>query len=591
MQAKLLRQPEAQEGPEKRHVHHSYMWLGSLRTAGVILLATVVSMGSSLVGVLVEGEMNDPASARIVLIIFGLCALLMLLIVAAVVVYQIVSYKHLYYELTPTEFGLCKGIFNKKRVHVPYQRIQSVDQRASLLQRFAGVCTVNIDTAGGSANKAIVIPYLTKQDAESLRVELFSRKLTGVQATGGHLSPHVTTRLAESSNVLDAPATVWDEFSGVFGGDAVGMAKPSFEYGLSNKELVFTGLSNNTAFALIILTAMSIVVPVVGVLFGAMPTDDLGFVEAFVLSTGKNLAGHALAGVALSALGAVLFVWAVSVAATCVSFGGFRACRRGSRIEVEHGLLQHQFQGIDIDRVQSVTIKQTFIRRLMGYCELSVGRVDAAADGGDASQAKAPMQQGVVIHPFVKVDRVAEVIQGIIPEYADAPQNTRPLAPVAMRRAIVRRGIVQGFGFWLAVLLMCGQACVHLLATSFVPEFSLALPYVDIVAVVGYVLAAMLLAVDVAGAVMWARESSFAVSRRFMQINNGGLSRESVCFPRAKIQFGYVKSNPLQRRAKTATINARTAAGVGGTTVRLIDVSEEDALTWLAWLKPRDSRR
>lgn len=575
----------------KHHVHHSYMWLGSLQTAGIILFATAISMGSSFVGVIAEGEMNDPDGARIVMIIFGLCALAMLLVVAAVVVYQVVSYKHLYYELTPTEFSLYKGIFSKKRVHIPYQRIQSVDQRASLLQRFAGVCTVSIDTAGGSANKAVTVPYLTKQDAESLRVELFSRKLGGERAASGELvQPHAAVRLDESSNLLDAPATVWDEFGGVFGGEAVGMAKPSFEYGLSNKELVFTGLSNNTAFVLIILTAVSVVVPVIGSLVGVMPTESLGYIESFVLAIGEDLVGHALVAVALSAISVFLFVWVISVAATCVSFGGFRACRRGSRIEVERGLLQHQFQGIDIDRVQSVTIKQTFIRRLMGYCELSVGKVDTLADSGDSSQRSASLQEGVVIHPFVKVNRVPEIIRGVIPEYADAPQNAISLAPVALRRAIIRRGIIQGFGFWLAVVLMTTQALMYFIAGYFEADFVTALPYVDMVAIVGYVLAVVLFAIDVAGAVMWARESSFAVNQWFMQINNGGLSRQSVCFPRAKIQFGYVRANPLQRRAKTATINARTAAGVGGTTVRLIDVSEEDALTWLAWLKPRGSR-
>ena len=57
---------------------------------------------------------------------------------------------------------------------MPYKRVQSVDMRAGLLQRIVGVCTLEIDTAGGSSNKAILVPYLTKSDAEALRAELLA---------------------------------------------------------------------------------------------------------------------------------------------------------------------------------------------------------------------------------------------------------------------------------------------------------------------------------------------------------------------------------------------------------------------------------
>lgn len=42
--------------------------------------------------------------------------------------------------------------------------------------------------------------------------------------------------------------------------------------------------------------------------------------------------------------------------------------------------------------------------------------------------------------------------------------------------------------------------------------------------------------------------------------------------------------------AHTATIKARTAAGVGGTIYALIDVTQEDAEAWLAWLEPRGAK-
>ena len=187
---------------------------------------------------------------------------------------------------------------------------------------------------------------------------------------------------------------------------------------------------------------------------------------------------------------------------------------------MEYGLLQHTFQGIDIDRVQSVVVKQSFIRRLLGYCELSLGKIDAATGEDSSNKQNTLANQGIIIHPFVKMNRVPEILAGLVPEFSDLPQEAKPVAKVALRRAVLRRG------------------------------------------------------------------SGFAYNEHFMQVSNGGLSRETVSFPRQKIQFGCTKSNPLQRRAGTDTLLATTAAGSGGTTTTLIDASHADAMAWLDWLKP-----
>ena len=130
------------------------------------------------------------------------------------------------------------------------------------------------------------------------------------------------------------------------------------------------------------------------------------------------------------------------------------------------------------------------------------------------------------------------------------------------------------------------QIAVNLLADPAVPDGAMTLFFVNNGALFGYALAVVLLVLDAVGAVLWFRGSGFAYNERFMQVSNGGFARETISFPRKKIQFGYTKTNPFQRNAGTATVNARTAAGVGGTTIRLIDAREDDARAWLAWLKP-----
>ena len=590
----------AQCEPVRHKAHHSYVWLGSIRAVIMFVGIAFVASLSSLVGFVAE-DLSDPGGVFVFLVVTGIIVGCIVLAAACIVVYQVVSYKYLYFTLGSDEFSLYRGIISKKRVHVPYRRIQSVDQRASLLQRVFGVCTVLVDTAGGSANKAVTIPYLTKQQAEWLRAELFARKRGALAGASSQMafgqatapdSPVAARPRAAEGNVLDAGAAVWSEFGGVFGGAELDTGYVSYEYGLSNKELLFAGLSGNTSFFIAIAGVIGAVSQIVPVLIGMFPRAGEDMVESVAAQMAGGFAGSFIAMIALAVLAAALVLWLVSALGTCISYGGFKARRRGSRIEVERGLLQHVFQGVDVERVQSVTIEQTLIRRLMGYCRIVVGKIDAASDGDEAAQS--PVSQGVVVHPFVKMSRVPEILAGLVPEYADVPRQALPVAPVALRRALLRRCLWMGAGFYLALGTAACQVGMALAGTSALASAFGILPSdvaalrlaADVVFAIMYALALIIIVIDAVGAVLWSRESSFAYNERFMQVTNGGLTRTSVSFPRKKIQFGDVRTNPLQRAAGTATVEARIAAGVGGTTLSLIDAREDDAGRWLAWLKP-----
>lgn len=608
----------------RHHVHHSYIWLESVRTILIIAVCVVVANFSTIAGLVAEEGFGSAETGLIMAIVGGGTLLLILVVFGIVAATRILGYKHLYFTVGPDEFTLCSGIFNKQKVHVPYQRVQSVDQRATLIQRIFGVCTVSIDTAGGAANKAVVVPYLTKAQAEWLRSELYNRKnALAAQAAQGTLgaaaAPAAQSAIAgaaamaqgaatfvegaqlptASGNVLDMGAEAWDQVGGVFAGPAQDTGRVSYEYGLTNKELFLAGLSNTTSVSLILVGLIVGVLQIVGFVFDVMGDAANGAVESAMMFAGSQAAGYIIGALSVGIIVLVLVLWLISALGSCIGYGGFKARRRNNRIEVEYGLLQHTFQGVDIDRVQSVVVKQSFIRRLFGFCELSLGKIDAAQDNDASNQKNTLAQQGIVIHPFVKMSRVPAILAGLVPEFADLPQESKPVAKVALRRALIRRGIIQGGGFWLAVVSVLCMIGLKLMvsaaeAGAFEVEDALAIAMVNSfgggLLLVLLVLSVLLFIIDIIGAVLWARESSFAYNCRFMQVSNGGLSRETVSFPRQKIQFGCARSNPLQRCAGTDTILATTAAGSGGTTTALIDVPHAEAMAWLDWLKPGGNR-
>lgn len=633
--------------PGKHKVHHSYIWLGGLGAAATIIVITAISMFGSLMG-----SLSDIASAVFVVPIAIAGGILMMLAVFALVfLMQWLSWKHLSYELLPEEFNLYSGILNKQRRHVPYQRVQSVNQQAGVLQRVLGVCDVKIDTAGGASNDAIMLKFVRTSEAEALRSEIFRRKkilLAGgaidefgnafvsgavvpsawmIANAGGNeravriafgespeavqacVAVDATGAYAASAaagqplgNVLDGADEVLQDIRGVFGGEEVATGSVSYETGLSNKELLFAGLSGAAGhFGVIIAGIVGVASFVAQVFESSIQSWTEDAVEGVVAGTAlegasSGDAAAVLGGafnaiaweVALWAVLCVLALWAFSVIGSVVQYGGFRVRRRENRIEVEHGLLQRAFHGVDVDRVQTVIIKQSFVRRLIGYCELSVGKIDSL--NTDDSNAQSTSMRGLVIHPFVKVSRVPEILNGVVPEFSDVPEETVRPASVALRRAIVRCGVIRSVSFWLLVVLVAAYAGFMCMASSGLVAIDPALFSVVQIAFFVYCgFFVLVFVLNVVDAVLWYRRSALGCNRTFMSMTNGGLSVKTSIVPRRKIQYGFIKTNPFQRMAHVAIVNARTAAGVGGTTETLWDVSEEDAAAWIEWVRPRAS--
>ncbi len=669
--------------PGKHHVHHTYIWLGGIRAALATIIAIAVAGFGNLVGTFADSEASDAADAAafgmILPFVIGGIVLFIVLIVGLIFLIQWLSWKNLTYELGPDEFTLNSGIISKKRMHVPYQRVQAVNQNAGLFQRIVGVCDVKIDTAGGAANEGVRLTYMRTSEAEALRAELFRRKkallaggsvsedgtavVNGVpcysawaiasmgmypqsmqQTAFGYVLPGAvgftgqaatpagaqagfgaaaatgvvasgatgvgTTGLAEDeTNVLDVADEVLQDVRGVFGGAEVDTGQVQYETGLSNKELLLAGASGAGEGLGLIFVGIVAAVSSVAQLFQGLierATEDfiVSAVEGGTLvesgatfdlvdpNAASSLISGAAVQIILWALLAIAALWLLAALGSVVRYGGFRLRRREGRVEVESGLISRSFHGVDVDRVQSVVVKQSFIRRLMGYCELSVLKIDSVVEASSADGSQQQLTKGVVIHPFVKLSRVPEIIQGVLPEFADMPEETIKPAPVAKRRAIVRMGIIRSAAFWFAVFVALCQVGMELTITL-VPLDAESLALLTVVRYLMfayYAIFVLAFVVNVINAILWHRRSGLGYDRNFMSMTNGGLAVTTTYTPRKKIQFAYLRTNPFQRMAHVASVNVRTAAGVGGTTETLWDLCEQDADAWMEWVRPRGKR-
>ena len=249
-------------------------------------------------------------------------------------------------------------------------------------------------------------------------------------------------------------------------------------------------------------------------------------------------------------------------------------------------MLQRDFSGIDIARVQSIEIRQSLIRRLIGYCEISLGRINAGGDDA-GKQNNSNTTHGLVIHPFVKIDRVDEVLDGLVPEMSDRPrvEDLASLPAPALRRSILRRCVWYNAGLYTLIALGVFVVLVNGTRPELMPVNVLAVLHA-----IAALIAVLCVAYTVArafGAVLWARNSGYTWNRNYVMLHNDGLSVERAIIPRQKIQSGSTRSNPFQRRLALTGMSAVTAAGTRSTSATLIDIPAEAGAAYLDWLKPR----
>ena len=655
---------------QRQHVHGSYIWLMPLtQLFAIIFVALMANLASVSALFNSFGRNSLVATSALSVLFIGGIIIIPLLIYGLLVALAYWAYRNLSFVFDEGEFSLYSGIIVKKRVHVPYARVQSVNHHATVIQRIFGICTVAIDTAGGAANKAVRIPYVSLSVAERLRSELFLRKAVALEqmaggsavsqqapavqqvpvpsaasdtsaasavsaaismpgvssgassagavatlaadtssaqvaiptygsaaidASGRPVPPTEQIRQhtesvqvgngAQASNVLDDTVGDIATFRGMFGGATGGLEAVSYEHGLSNGQLLMASLSSS---------GMPMVIAIMSV---------IGFVTAFTGASALPLGLFALV-VLIGGLGGMLQV--------IFSYGGFKVRRRGSRIEVEQGLLQRQFSGIDIARVQSISVRQTFFRRLIGYCEVSLGRIDALESNQQKKGSSANLSRGLVVHPFVKLSQVENILAGLTPELIDIPRIDQLVKPPrrALRRALIRRCIWRNGWVPAAIALIVALACLSVLRNSIGMNIAYTIDYtmtdmlleagastsvtmliLDLLTkIIGAFLGLCLIltALQAVGAFLWYRYSGFACTKHVAAIRNDGLSSEFTMIPREKLQYAGTCSNPFQRFSQVASIEATTAAGVTKTVVRLWDVRADDAQRWLEWTHPR----
>ncbi len=273
--------------------------------------------------------------------------------------YSIGRWLRFTYHLEGYELVVNEGLFVRKKITIPRNRVQSVDVTAGVIQRLFNLVSVQIRTAGGNDSK-VELSAVTRGEADAIVGALRSSAVVGQPAAE-----------AETPRAVDEV------------------------YSLGGRDLVFAGVTSGR----------------IGVILSIVATVAAQFDDFIDMDKIEEAYGAWAPFFADSVIGLILvaFVgtWVLSILGTIVTYFGFSLTADREELRVRYGLFSQKQVSIPFRRIQAVRFTEGLLRQPFGYGALYV----ESAGEGDQKQLSS-----CIVAPFVHKSAVAGIIEAIQPE-------------------------------------------------------------------------------------------------------------------------------------------------------------------------------
>ncbi len=250
--------------------------------------------------------------------------------------FSIVSYFKFYYYVKDDELIIEKGLLQKTRLNIPFDRIQTINFRQNPIHRFFNVVSLEIDTAG-SKGKEFSITALDKEKAETIRSFLIA---------------HIPKEKIEDKQIEEPITTVVEDKKLIH---------------LSLKDLLKIGVGQNHLRG-------------IGILFGGLfaalellgddATSGRGFVRQIfsLFDIGKSYSTPQLWLYAVPAL--ILFLLASSFIMTIFKYYDLRFLKTAKGFKVITGLFNRREQSASMQKIQMIRWSNNPLKKIFELFDL-----------------------------------------------------------------------------------------------------------------------------------------------------------------------------------------------------------------------------
>ena len=338
-----------------------------------------------------------------------LWALVLLLPATIIAVLKYLSFRLIYEE---NELVIRTGILFRNERHVPYARIQNLGAVRNVFHRLIGVTEVRVETGSGKEPEA-TISVLPAAAFDQMRERVFGRR-----PPGGEPEPDAARTDAARTDAAPPPPA-----------EDVLLALPV-------RELVLHGVIENRGMLVIaaffgLLWELGLAETLGDRIFGdasygrGVVREMLGDLAAGQLPFVRVLMAAAAIAAALGVVQAASIVWAI------VKLYGFRLARAGDDLRTEYGLFTRVTSTIPIRRVQTLSIHEGPLQRLLSRAAMRVETAGGQPHGGGQAAAEREW-----IAPIVPRSELRPLARQIMPELDLDAVEWRPVHPNAFRRAV-----------------------------------------------------------------------------------------------------------------------------------------------------------
>lgn len=494
---------------------HPVAYLGSI-------VSGIKNMWIPIVLVLInqrETIFSGNISLRWILIVGGLFLLLMLLFGAG----DFINKYRTRFWIEDKKFILKDGILTRREKELDVGRIQSIDFNEPVFHRIFGAVKLEITTPG----EGITIDTIKKSQAAELQNILYREK-------------DRINEVDEVNEVNVGDASPWPRET-----DDTSQAPTdkAFDvlYKMSGRELLLMAMTSGALGSFIAIVFA--IINVIGASF---------LIEAY-LDYFENAFQSLLIGIATAVIFFVVVGYIIGILILIVKYYNYTLKNHGDDLAVEYGLLEKKHKSVNINRVQNIVIKDSLLRRLIGYYSLSV-----TITSEDFSQDNA--NGSVELLPFIKKKKVYEIIDEIFPNYhVEMPESVVP-----------GRGYRRYFQI-MTVLIIIAAGVVQYFWFSY-----------------AWIIGLVLITLTVASGIYSARNNGYKINDEEINIlTTSFFTRAHYVIKHDKVIGARISENPLLIRAKLANISVTTAAGAGGSSATVYFIDRKDVNIIWHWVERR----
>jgi|GEM_PF-118661 len=415
------------------------------------------------------------------------------------------SFYYFKYRLASDHIEIRSGVFSKKHLNLPFERIQNVKLEQPIYYRPFGYTCLQLDTAGSAKQEAKVVALKIEVAEHLKKIILVNQNKSRSNETTEILNNQDCNKSSVNKQGLNANETLLNQ--------------------RNLTDLIIHGLTNNRIWILLggIAPFIEEISAKVISFFATLGID----IEKLFIIADKPWWQIGFYALSLTFV-AMLAISLLSVVGSIISFYHYTLTKNGDRYIRRSGLLTKHEVTMRLSRLQMIIRQQDWLDMLLNRINLTFAQTHT-------NNFQASAQHNKIMVPSVKPHECQQLIDDVYPDNHLMNITFQPIS----KRFLIRHIMF----FLLPVMLILISLSISL--DKFVNVYFI-LP-------VFFILFLMIFC-------RWLRWG-FATDDQYIYIRKGMFGVNYYCFAKYKIQQTQFKQSWFLRRHKLANINLVLAAG------------------------------